>query len=106
MNSAFPLEDCRGITVLAVVTQVKAGRSVELRLLTSQGWIAVGEVILPHTHRVPKVGSVVEVWSGCQGKGITSICQPLFLGERSDIQPHECIMAQLNPVGNSALPLK
>src|SRR5206468_9669162 len=48
-------------TLSAVVANINAQRSVELRLLNCKGWIVVGNVTIPPNHLVPPVGAVVEV---------------------------------------------
>jgi bifunctional non-homologous end joining protein LigD len=69
-----------------VVTKVNGRRSVGLAL----GGKSVGNVTIPPNHRIPPVGSVVEVRylyvSGVGG----SLYQPIYLGERDDVPAAHC----------------
>ena len=81
-------------TLSAVVAKVNQQRSVGLRLLNHEGWQPVGNVTIPPNHKVPPVGAVVEVrylYAVPDG----SLYQPVYLGERSDVEPHECVVSQL-----------
>jgi len=78
-----------------VVGGINARRSVSLTLSDGDEVVPAGNVTIPPNHRVPAVGTVVEVRylyafreSGC-------IYQPIFLGERPDITPAECRVTQL-----------
>jgi bifunctional non-homologous end joining protein LigD len=82
-------------TASCVVAKINAQRSVELRLLNGEGWVSVGNVTIPPNHPLPKVGSIIEcryLYAFPQSK---SLYQPIFLGERKDIESHECVMSQL-----------
>ena len=78
-----------------MVSKINAQRSVEIRLLNGQGWIPVGNVTIPPNHPVPKVGAVVEVRYLYAFRESRSVYQPTYLGERKDIEQHECIVSQL-----------
>ncbi len=81
-------------TLSAVVAKVNQQRSVGLRLLNHEGWQAVGNVTIPPNQKVPKVGAVVEVrylYAFPDG----SLFQPVYLGERSDVDVTECGASQL-----------
>ena len=81
-------------TLSAVVAKVNQQRSVGLRLLNHEGWQPVGNVTIPANHTVPPVGAVVEVrylYAVPDG----SLYQPVYLGQRSDVEPHECVVSQL-----------
>ena len=82
-------------TLSAVVSKLNAQRSVEIRLLNGQGWIPVGNVTIPPNHPVPQVGAVVEVRYLYAFRESRSVYQPAYLGERKDIEQHECIVSQL-----------
>ena len=82
-------------TLSAVVSRLNAQRSVELRLLNCKGWIVVGNVTIPPNHPVPEVGAIVEVRYLYAFRESHALYQPIYLGRRTDIEPHECIMAQL-----------
>ena len=83
------------LTLSAVVAGINAQRSAELRLLTSQGWIAIGSIPIPHNHPVPAVGAVVAIQHRPAAPESKALCQPRYLGQRRDMEPHECLMAQL-----------
>jgi bifunctional non-homologous end joining protein LigD len=78
-----------------IVSCINNVRSVELKL--SNGTI-VGNVTIPVNFDVPKVGSVVEVRYLYAYKG-GSLYQPVYLGERSDIEESECTEDQLKYKG-------
>lgn len=82
-------------TLSAVVATVNPQRSVELRLLNCKGWIPVGNVTIPPNHPVPEVGTVVEVRYLYAFRESNALYQPIYLGRRKDIEPHECILSQL-----------
>jgi bifunctional non-homologous end joining protein LigD len=82
-------------TLSAVVANINGQRSVELRLLNCKGWIPVGNVTIPPNHPVPAVGAVVEVRYLYAYRESNSLYQPIYLGQRKDVEQHECIMAQL-----------
>jgi bifunctional non-homologous end joining protein LigD len=48
-------------TVSCVVAKINAKRSVEVRLLGPEGWMACGNVTIPANHKIPEVLQVVEV---------------------------------------------
>lgn len=82
-------------TLSAVVAKLNAQRSVEIRLLGKDGWVSAGNVTIPPNHRVPTVGQVVEVryLHAFPASGI--VYQPVYLGERSDVEATDCLVAQL-----------
>jgi bifunctional non-homologous end joining protein LigD len=82
-------------TLSAVVGKINAQRSVELRLLTSDGWVPAGNVTIPPNHSVPKVGTVVEVRYLYALPGSGCLYQPVYLGVRTDVEQHECAVSQL-----------
>jgi bifunctional non-homologous end joining protein LigD len=82
-------------TLSAVVGKLNAQRSVELMLRNEGRQVLAGNVTIPPNHRVPGVGTVIEVRylyafpeSGC-------LYQPTYLGPRSDITERECTVGQL-----------
>jgi bifunctional non-homologous end joining protein LigD len=82
-------------TLSAVVAKVNPQRSVELRLLSKDGWQSAGNVTIPANHPVPKVGTVVEVRYLYAFQESGSLYQPTYLRVRSDIAVEECIRSQL-----------
>jgi bifunctional non-homologous end joining protein LigD len=57
--------------------------------------VPVGNVTIPPNHPVPEVGAVVDVRFLYAFKESNSLYQPVYLGQRKDIEPHECILSQL-----------
>ena len=81
-------------TLSAVVAKVNQQRSVGLRLLNHEGWQPIGNVTIPPNQPVPPVGAVVEVrYLYAYPDG--SLFQPIYLGERSDVEVTECGVSQL-----------
>ena len=81
-------------TLSAVVEKVNQQRSVGLSLLNHDGWQPVGNVTIPANQPVPQVGAVVEVrylYAVPDG----SLFQPVYLGERSDVDVTDCVVSQL-----------
>jgi bifunctional non-homologous end joining protein LigD len=81
-------------TLSAVVTTVNQQRSVGVSLLAEQGWQPVGNVTIPVNFDVPSLGQVVEVRYLYAVEG-GSLYQPVYLGPRCDVEPPECVIAQL-----------
>ncbi|MDB6024469.1 MAG: ligase [Verrucomicrobiales bacterium] len=82
-------------TCSAVVANRNKQRSVELRLLDQDGWQVVGNVTIPPNHQVPSVGAVVEIRYLYAFPESHCLYQPVYLGERTDIDRSECLLAQL-----------
>ena len=81
-------------TLSAVVEKVNQQRSVGLSLLNHEGWQPVGNVTILANQPVPQVGAVVEVrylYAVPDG----SLFQPVYLGERSDVDVTDCVVSQL-----------
>lgn len=94
-NSGGPQRKHKFVATLsAVVTEVNQKRSVVVSLLGDTGLQSVGNVTIPANHPVPQTGSVVEVRYLYAAVG-GSLFQPVYLGERSDVEAHECVTAQL-----------
>lgn len=81
-------------TLSAVVSKINAQRSVEIRLFGKDGWALAGNVTIPPNHRIPVIGCVVEV-RYLYGTDAGILYQPTYLGERSDVEQHECVRSQL-----------
>jgi len=81
-------------TLSAVVAKVNQQQSVGLRLLDHEGWQPVGNVTIPPNQPVPNLGAVVEVrYLYAYPDG--SLFQPVYLGERSDVDVTECVVSQM-----------
>ncbi len=81
-------------TLSAVVSKINAQRSVEIRLFGKDGWALAGNVTIPPNHRIPVIGCVVEV-RYLYGTDAGILYQPTYLGERTDVEQHECVRSQL-----------
>ncbi len=78
-----------------IVGRANAKRSVSLRLVNGSGTVAAGNVTIPPNHAVPAPGAVVEVRYLYALRQSGSVYQPVYLGERADIDPEECVTGQL-----------
>jgi bifunctional non-homologous end joining protein LigD len=82
-------------TLSAVVSKINVQRSVEIRLLDNEGWHPSGNVTVPANHSIPKVGDVVEVRYLYAFKESGVLFQPVYLGQRDDVDQEECLRSQL-----------
>lgn len=82
-------------TCSAIVTEVNDKRSVAIGLYKGNKVVKAGNVTISSNFEIPKVGSVVEVKYLYARKQSGSLYQPIYLGERSDIVPKECVQSQL-----------
>jgi hypothetical protein len=57
---------------------------VEIGLLGGNGWQSAGNVTIPPSHSVPKMGDVVEVRFLYAFPGTGTVYQPVYLGLRAD----------------------
>lgn len=81
-------------TASAVVTAINQQRSVRVSLLDGTTWMDVGAVTVPANQGVPQLGEVVEVRYLYAAPG-GALYQPVLLGVRTDVEPSECVIAQL-----------
>ena len=70
-------------------------RSVALGLYEGSEIVEAGHVTIPPNHAIPKPGTVVEVRYLYAFKQSGAVYQPLYLGEREDIEQAECVVSQL-----------
>ena len=82
-------------TCSAVVSKINEKRSVELRLLNGDGFQPVGNVTIPVNFQVPEVGQTVEIRYLHAFRESHALYQPVFLGVRTDLEIHECVLSQL-----------
>ncbi|MEQ1858448.1 MAG: WGR domain-containing protein [Chthoniobacteraceae bacterium] len=82
-------------TASFIVGSVNSKRSVKLKLLNGKSFVDAGNVTIPPNHDIPKPGTVVEVRYLYAFKESGCIYQPVYLGARDDIDPAECMVAQL-----------
>lgn len=84
-------------TASCVVTGVNSGkRSVSLAVFNTEltTRVDVGNVTVYPNQDIPEVGDVVEVKYLYYFSG-GSLFQPVLLGQRDDVLPHECLLKQL-----------
>jgi bifunctional non-homologous end joining protein LigD len=79
-------------TCSCVVLRLNDRRSVELALSGRP----VGNVTIPPNHSIPKVGQVVEVRYLYVNAPGGALYQPIYLGERDDIDSSECTVEAQN----------
>lgn len=79
----------------ALVAKINQQRSIEVRLLDDEGWHHAGNVTIPANHKIPKVGDVVEVRYLYAHKESGVLYQPIYQGQRDDVDQNECLRSQL-----------
>lgn len=82
-------------TASVVVTTINQQRSVGVSLLDGATWRTVGNVTVPANQNVPQLGDVVEVRYLYAAQAGGALYQPVLLGVRDDVEPAECLVAQL-----------
>jgi bifunctional non-homologous end joining protein LigD len=80
-------------TASVLVTAINEQRSIGIGFIDRPG--TSGKVSVPPNHPIPQVGSVVEVRYLYAMPESHALYQPVYLGEREDIDPCECVVAQL-----------
>jgi bifunctional non-homologous end joining protein LigD len=80
-------------TASVLVTAINDQRSIGIGFIDHPG--TAGNVALPSNHNVPKIGAVVEVRYLYAMPESLALYQPVYLGERDDIEPSECRSGQL-----------
>jgi bifunctional non-homologous end joining protein LigD len=80
-------------TASVLVTAINGPRSIGIGFIDQPG--TAGNVALPSNHSVPKIGAVVEVRYLYAMPESLALYQPVYLGERDDIEPSECRSGQL-----------
>lgn len=70
-------------------------RSVSLALWDGAEQRAVGNVTIPPNHAIPRVGDIVETQYLYAFSQSCALYQPVFRGQRDDIPPSDCVLAQL-----------
>jgi bifunctional non-homologous end joining protein LigD len=92
-NSGGPALKCKFTSTASfIVSEINKGRSVSLKLFRQEK--SCGNVTIPKNYSMPSPGAVVEVrylYAFPNG----SIFQPVYLGERDDIEPEACVLSQL-----------
>lgn len=95
-NAGGPQLKAKFVTTASVkiIGQNEAKRSVRMAVLKGAMWIEVGSVTIPPNFTVPAAGAIAEVrYLYAYRDG--ALFQPVYLGERSDIDETECVESQL-----------
>jgi bifunctional non-homologous end joining protein LigD len=81
-------------TATAIVCHLNEQRSVAIGVWNQKEFLPVGNVTVPPNKRLPAVGAIVEVRYLYAFQG-GAVYQPVYLGQRDDIDPTECVIGQL-----------
>ena len=82
-------------TVSVLVAKINIQRSVEVSLLQGRNLVSCGNVTIPANHQIPRVGDVVDVRYLYAYRNSLAMYQPVYLGQRDDVDPGECLSSQL-----------
>lgn len=81
-------------TASVIVSRINDKRSVAVEVLDGNKRVPVGNVTIPANFNIPDAGSIVEVRYLYAYEG-GSLYQPVYLGERNDIDLSDCNMTQI-----------
>ena len=82
-------------TASFIVGRINDKRSVMLQLYSGGVKFNSGNCTIPINKQIPQVGAIVEVKYLYSFKESGCVYQPVYLGERDDIDPDECTVDQL-----------
>ena len=82
-------------TLSAIVAKGNIQRSVEISLFKGRSLVSCGNVTIPANHEIPPAGAIVEVRYLYAYRDSLALYQPVYLGERDDVEPGECLVSQL-----------
>jgi len=85
-----------------IVGRINDKRSVSLMLLNGDCAVPAGNVTIQPNHDIPLIGAVVECRYLYAFRESGVIYQPVYLGQREDIRPEECVVSQLKYKPQSA----
>jgi len=82
-------------TASVVVTAQNGKRSVQMGLYDQGRMVSAGNVSIPVGQAIPEEGAIVEVRYLYAFPESGALFQPVYLGQRDDIEPSECTVSQL-----------
>lgn len=82
-------------TASFIVAKVNTKRSVSLHLFDGKSLVGAGNVTIPANHEIPTPGQIVECRYLYAHQESGFIYQPVYLGQRDDIEAGECTVNQL-----------
>jgi bifunctional non-homologous end joining protein LigD len=82
-------------TVSAIVIKLNPQRSVEASLFQGRTLVSCGNVTIPPNHQVPPIGAVIEIRYLYAHRDSLALYQPVYLGQRNDVEVGECRVSQL-----------
>lgn len=85
---------CYATASVIVSSHNEGVRSVSVACMDQGFCVPLGNVSIPTNHTMPAVGAVIEVrYLYMYRNG--SLYQPVYLGERDDVEPRECLIDQM-----------
>ena len=82
-------------TASVVVTAQNGKRSVQMGLYDGERIVSAGNVTIPVGQVIPEEGAIIEVRYLYAFPESGALFQPVYLGQRDDIEANECSVSQL-----------